>query len=149
VTPSSTRARVGLALAALLAACGPRSPRVVLGPLAGGLDPFVAAHPLAPGQDFRADEVGRTTSASYHLVQVRGHERPHRHLAHDLTVLVMRGKGTLTLGAERIDLAAGDAAVIRRGEVHWFSNGGRGPALTLAVFAPPLDAPDSVPADDR
>jgi quercetin dioxygenase-like cupin family protein len=149
VTPPSARGRVALALVALLGACGARAPRVALAPLAGGLDAFVAAHPLAPGQDLRADEVGRTATASYHLVQVRGRERPHRHLAHDLTVFVMRGKGTLTLGAARIDLAAGDAAVVPRGEVHWFGNGGRGPALALVAFAPPLDAPDSVPADDR
>ena len=88
-------------------------------------------------------------SASYHLVQVRGSERPHRHIAHDLTVFVLRGQGTLTLGEVRRALAAGDAAVIPRGAVHWFANGGRAPALALVVFTPPLDAPDTVPAEAR
>jgi len=69
--------------------------------------------------------------------------------SHDLTVFVLRGQGTLTLGEVRRALAAGDAAVIPRGAVHWFANGGRAPALALVVFTPPLDAPDTVPAEAR
>jgi len=106
-------------------------------------------HPLAEGQTIRADEVGRTASASYHLVQVRGSEPPHRHATHDLTVFVLRGRGTLTLGEARRALAAGDAAAIPRGAVHWFANEGRAPALAFVVFTPPLDAPDTVPAEAR
>ncbi len=138
-----------LVLALGLAACAPRPPRVAVGALAAGLDEFVAAHPLAGGQEIRADEVGRTPSASYHLVQVRGSESPHRHIAHDLTVFVLHGQGTLTLGEVCRALAAGDAAVIPRGAVHWFANGGRAPALALVVFTPPLDAPDTVAAEVR
>jgi len=144
---SETAIAVGLALA--LAACAPRPPRVAVGSLAAGLDEFLAAHPLAEGQTIRADEVFRTASASYHLVQVRGSESPHRHAAHDLTVFVLRGRGTLTLGEGRRALAAGDAAAIPRGAVHWFANGGRAPALAFVVFTPPLDAPDTVPAEAR
>ncbi len=140
---------IAVVLALGLAACAPRPPRVAVGALAAGLDEFVAAHPLAGGQEIRADEVGRTVSASYHLVQVRGSESPHRHVAHDLTVLVLRGQGTLALGEVRRALAAGDAAVIQRGAVHWFANGARAPALALVVFTPPLDGPDTVPAEAR
>ena len=144
------RARaIAVVLVVALAACAARAPRVAVGGLAGGLDEFLAAHPLAEGQAIRADEVGRTGSASYHLVQVRGRESPHRHVAHDLTVFVLRGRGSLTLGEVGCPLAAGDAAVIPRGAVHWFANEGGGPALALVVFAPPLDAPDTVPVDVR
>jgi quercetin dioxygenase-like cupin family protein len=136
-------------VAALAAACAARAPRVPYGSLAGGLDAFLAAHPLASEQGLRVDPIGRTATASYHLVQVRDRETPHRHLAHDLTVLVLRGGGTLTLGPSRLALAAGDAAVVPRGEAHWFANGGRGDAVAFVVFSPPLDAPDSVPADVR
>ncbi len=135
-----------LFLAPAIGACAARAPRL---PYVGDLDPFLAAHPLAPPQTIRADEVGRTGTASYHVIQVRGSETPHRHVAHDLTVFVLRGRGTLSHGAERGTLGAGDSAVIPRGEPHWFaSTGGRG-AVALVVFAPPLDAPDTVPADAR
>jgi quercetin dioxygenase-like cupin family protein len=130
-------------------ACARRAPRVDLPPLAGGTEAFLAAHPLAATQNIRVEEVGRTPSASYHLVQVRGGESPHRHLTHDLTVVVLSGGGTLDLGARRLTLGTGDVAVIPRGEVHWFTNRGRGNALALVVFSPPLDAPDNVPEPGR
>jgi quercetin dioxygenase-like cupin family protein len=130
-------------------ACARRGALLDLPALAEGTEAFLAAHPLASGQNIRVDEVGRTRSASYHLVQVRGGESPHRHETHDLTVIVVSGGGTLDLGVRRVTLGAGDVAVIPRGEVHWFTNGGRGNALALVVFSPPLDAPDSVPASGR
>jgi mannose-6-phosphate isomerase-like protein (cupin superfamily) len=138
--------RAPLLLALFAGACAARSPRI---PWAGGLDAFLAEHPLATGQNIRADEVGRTETASYHVVQVRGGETPHRHLTHDLTVLVLRGHGTLTRGSEQVELTAGDAAVVPRAAPHRFANGGRGSAVALVVFVPPLDAPDSEPADLR
>jgi quercetin dioxygenase-like cupin family protein len=80
---------------------------------------------------------------------VRGEETPPRHVAHDLTVFLLRGRGTMSRGPERIALVAGDAAVVARGEWHWFANGARGATVSLVVFVPPLDAPDTVPADAR
>jgi quercetin dioxygenase-like cupin family protein len=139
---------LGLIVAAA-GACRAPSPRVALGPAAAELDALLAAHPLAPDQGVRADEIGRTAGSSYHLVQVRGSERPHRHATHDLTVLVLRGRGVLTRGGVGVALGAGDAAAIPRGEPHWFANDGPGSAVALVVFTPPLDAPDVVPADDR
>ncbi|HJQ83565.1 MAG TPA: cupin domain-containing protein [Candidatus Binatia bacterium] len=136
--------RIALVLAALLfvPACAPHAPRV---PFVADLDRFLAEHPIPPDRELSAEEIGRTASASYHIVQVRGRETPHRHATHDLSVVLLRGRGVLTRGDERIALAAGDAAVVPRGEPHWFANGGRGAAVALVAFAPPLDAPDSVP----
>jgi quercetin dioxygenase-like cupin family protein len=135
-----------MAVAMALAGCTARAPQLTVGSVAAGLDRFLTAHPLVPGQELRVDPVDRTEGASYHLVQVRGGEKPHRHAAHDLTVLVLRGRGTLHAGGEVVALAAGDVIVIPRDAVHWFSNTGREPAVALVVFTPPLDAPDSVPA---
>lgn len=132
---------------ALATACAPRAPRVQVGALGAGLEVFLADHPVAADQAIRVDEVARTASASYHLVQARTGERPHRHMAHDLTVFVLRGGGILTLGATRIPLRAGDAVLIPRDTVHWFANDASAPAVALAVFTPPLESPDSVPAD--
>src|SRR5262249_27530221 len=99
ITPEpAAMTRTALALAALLlGACAPRTPRVVAGPLVDGLDAFLAAHPVGDGQAVRVDEVARTATASHHLVQIHGSETPHRHVAHELTAVLLRGRGTLTL----------------------------------------------------
>jgi mannose-6-phosphate isomerase-like protein (cupin superfamily) len=135
-----------LLIAGLVAgACSRRPSPVVAGALPEGLDAFVAAHPLAAGQPLRADEIGRTPAASWHVVQVATAEAPHRHRTHDLAVFVLRGEGVLTLDGRRIPLRAGDAALVARDRVHWFARGGPQTAVTLAVFTPALDAPDLVP----
>lgn len=133
------------ALALVAAGCARPAPRLMVGPLATGTAPTLAALPLAPGQNLRADEITRTASASYHVVQIRRAETPHTHATHDLTVLVLRGAGTLTLGTERLPMRAGDVALIPRGVVHWYANAGRGASVALVVFTPPLDGADIVP----
>src|SRR5262249_389601 len=118
----------------------------IAGAVPGGLDAFLAAHPLAAGQPLRADEIARAPGASYHLVQVRGAESPHRHHSHDLAVFVLRGEGMLTLDGTPIRLRAGAAAVTLRDRTRWFARPGDAPAVGLVVFSPALDAPDTVPA---
>jgi quercetin dioxygenase-like cupin family protein len=108
---------------------------------------LVRTHPIAPEANIRADEIERTAGGTLHLVQVRGGESPHRHVAHDLVVQVVAGHGALTLGGVRRELRAGDVAVVPRGVPHWFVNTGGDPAIALVVFMPPLDAPDSIPVD--
>ncbi len=137
---------LGLLLATM--GCATRSPQLLVGSLASGLDPFLASHPMAPGQNIRADEVARTPGASYHVVQVRGAEAPHRHVAHDLTALVLRGGGAITIDGVRHTVSAGDVSVVPRGTVHWFVNAGRDPSVTFVTFTPPLDGPDSEPVID-
>jgi quercetin dioxygenase-like cupin family protein len=126
-----------------------RAPRIGIAALRHGIEQFLAAHPLAADAEIRADEVARTAGASIHVVQVRGRERPHRHVRHDLVVHVLRGRGVLTLDAERMPMGAGDVAVVPRGVPHWFAaDAGSGLAVALVTFAPPLDAPDSIPVPD-
>jgi quercetin dioxygenase-like cupin family protein len=129
--------------------CVARPPAVSLPPGVLDLDGFLAAHPLPPGGDIRADRIGRSDGASYHVVQVHGSERPHRHVAHDLVVHMLRGRGVLTRGERRVSLEAGDSAVVPRAEAHWFASDPGETAVSLVVFAPPLDAPDIEPIDTR
>jgi len=142
--------RIAVALAllgALATGCAARAPQLVVGAGPGDLRAFLATHAPAPQQEIRADEIGRTATASYHVVQVQGAERPHFHASHDLTVVVLAGRGTLRRdGAAPLALAVGDAVVIPRGQVHWFTREGREAAVAFVTFSPPLDAPDTVPA---
>jgi quercetin dioxygenase-like cupin family protein len=51
----------------------------------------------------------------------------------------------LTLDGRRIQLRAGDAALVARGRVHWFARQGAQNAVSLVVFTPALDVPNIVP----
>jgi quercetin dioxygenase-like cupin family protein len=125
--------------------CAARRSPTIVGAVPGGIDAFLGAHPLADGQALWADEIARTPGASYHLVQVRGAELPHRHHGHDLAVVVLRGEGMLTLDGTPTPLQSGDSAVIPRDRSHWFARRGDETAVALVVFSPALDAPDTVP----
>lgn len=141
------RSLMSAALLGLAIGCAPAPSPVHLVTREAGtaLEDLLRARPLAPGANLRIDEVARTTTSSMHLVQVNGGETPHRHAAHDLTVAVLRGEGTLTLDGVRHPMSAGDVVVIPRGVTHYFVRSGRSLAVSLAIFAPPLDGPDVVP----
>jgi len=133
---------------ALVSGCAGRPASVVLREGAWTVDDLVRSHPIEAGANIRADELARTAASSIHLVQVRGGETPHRHMTHDLTITVLRGEGRLMLDGTSRRLAAGDVVVIPRGVPHSVVRSGGDLYVTLAEFAPPLDAPDTVPVAD-
>jgi len=108
------------------------------------LKAWLKAHPLAEGESLRIDEIGRTPASSCHVVQIRDREPIHFHRVHDIVVWVYRGTGRLLLEGNPIELRPQDVVLIPRGKIHYFINDGKRPAVAIAVFSPPIDAPDTV-----
>jgi uncharacterized cupin superfamily protein len=133
-------------LAVAMSGCVARPPDVVTPDGAWSLDDLLRQHPIEARANIRADMIARTTTTSVHLAQIRGGETPHRHMTHDLTVTMLRGKGRVTIDGAARSVAAGDVVVIPRGAAHFFVNTGGDIAVSLAVYSPPMDAPDTVPA---
>jgi mannose-6-phosphate isomerase-like protein (cupin superfamily) len=106
---------------------------------------FLRAHPVEPGKAIRADLLERTEAASYHLVQIVDREMPHVHQTHDLSVVVIQGRGRLHLATRVVPMRQGDLAIVPRGVPHWFERLGADVAVAFVTFAPPLDRPDAVP----
>ena len=109
------------------------------------LDEILADKPLSPEQNIRVVTLGKGTETSHHLVQIRDREAPHLHKKHDLTVVMLKGKGYLMLGQKRIDLIRGDILFIPQGSVHYFVNTFSEPSVALAVFSPVFNGKDSIP----
>lgn len=109
------------------------------------LDEMLTENPLPAGENIQVVTLGRTQSASQHLVQIRDREAPHVHRLHDATVTVMRGQGYLILGQERLELKAGDIVHIARAVPHQYVNTGTEPTVALAVYAPAFDGKDTHP----
>lgn len=143
----TVQATAGWLLAVLLglSACS-ASPRVRL-PQGGEatVDELLARHPMPPGVPLHPVLLQRGEGQSYHLVQIRTREMPHRHLQHDLSVMLLRGAGVLHVGEQQFSMREGDAATVLRGEPHWFENRSTKPAAAFVVFSPPYDGKDNVP----
>lgn len=109
------------------------------------LEQILAEHPLAPGDNIKVANLGRSASASQHVVQIRDREFLHVHKLHDATVTMLRGQGYLVLDKKRIDLKAGDIVHIPRGVPHQYVNQGGQATVALAVYAPAFDGKDTHP----
>ena len=98
----------------------------------------------AGDEEVAVTELGRTAWGSHHVAVVRTSEKPHYHRFHDLTVVVMRGKGVLTVGQRQFPMTVGDVAHVQRGVPHFFRNTAEEPSAALVIFSPPFDGRDVV-----
>jgi mannose-6-phosphate isomerase-like protein (cupin superfamily) len=150
-------ALAGLGVAALLAGAGcgraREGPAPTIDALLGGarvsipLGEIAARVPLAEGQDFRVEELGRSESTSHHVAAIRTGEPLHRHDSHDLLVILVHGHGTQRVGDETRPVGEGSVIFVPRGTTHAFTNAGPEPAVAYVVYAPPFDGKDRVPVD--
>jgi quercetin dioxygenase-like cupin family protein len=106
---------------------------------------ILAENPLGPQDNIKVANLGRSPSASQHVVQIRDREILHVHKLHDATVTMLRGQGYLILDRQRIPLKAGDVIHIARGVAHQYVNTGGEPTVALAVYAPAFDGKDTHP----
>jgi quercetin dioxygenase-like cupin family protein len=111
------------------------------------LNKILADNPLAPGENIKVANLGRSASASQHIVQIRDREVLHVHKIHDVTVTLMRGHGYLLLDQRRVALKAGDVIHIPRGVAHQYVNTSTEPTVGLAVYAPAFDGKDTYPVN--
>jgi len=70
---------------------------------------------------------------------------PHLHRYHSEHVMVLEGKGRLLLGADTLDIAAGDVIVIPQGTPHGVWCTSEVPLRVISIHAPPFDGVDRVP----
>ena len=98
------------------------------------------------GENVVTKVVGSYESASVHHLRVAEGVRPHYHAAHDETVVVLSGRGRMTIGDETREVAAGTVLVMPRGTVHSLEVTGE--ALeAVSVFSPRFDGEDRVFVD--
>jgi len=111
------------------------------------LEELAEKYPLASGKDFQVSEVGRDAHSSHHVVWIVDREIPHRHDTHDLIVVMLRGHGTMRLGAETRPVGPNSILYVPRGTPHAFTNESGAPALAYAVYTPAFDGKDRVQVD--
>lgn len=110
------------------------------------VDAYVAR---AGDRDVALFDLGATSWVSHHLAVVRTAETPHYHRFHDMTVVVLRGRGMLHVDGRIVPMKVGDVAHVHRGAPHMFVNESREPAAALVVFSPAFDGRDRVSVETR
>lgn len=134
---------LALLLALLLAGCSTATRTVILQSGPTSVEALLATYQPEVGRNITRILLAQTERTSEHLVFVRDREDPHDHATQDLIVTILRGRGTLWLGARETPMHEGDIAVVPAGVRHWFVNQGEEPAVAFIVFAP--RSPESVP----
>jgi len=109
------------------------------------LEAWLKEHPLKADQGTGIEEISRGETASAAIVQIRNLQPLHFHESHDLTAIVLKGYGTLTVGDRKLELRPGSIVTIPRGTPHSFLNKSPEPAVAYAMFNPAFDGKDFVP----
>ena len=134
--------------------CATQSTQWVTFPISKGgkgvtLDAWLKEHPLKAGQGTGIEEISRGETASAAIVQIRGQQPLHLHQDHDLTAIILKGYGTLTVGDRKLELRPGSIVTIPRGTPHSFLNKSPEPAVAYAMFNPAFDNVDFVPVQQE
>lgn len=97
------------------------------------------------GPGVHAGAWGTSRDATFQLLATEAAEEPHEHVDHDLTVVLLEGRGELVVEDRRYELHAGDVVHIARGRVHHFHPGSGALVVGLAIFTPKMDERDFQP----
>jgi mannose-6-phosphate isomerase-like protein (cupin superfamily) len=108
----------------------------------------LAAHPLADSENIKPLPLFRSAHTSQLLVQIHDREPVHYHADSDITVLMLRGSGTIHIGEQKFPAKAGDVMFIPRRAVHYFINEAQEPAAALVIYSPPPGPNDRVLAPE-
>ena len=83
-----------------------------------------------------------TNDSSFHLLHLRGSEKPHTHDDHDLYAFMISGECKLTMAGKTYELKKDDAVFIPRRTVHWAENVDPKGSDAYVVFVPALTERD-------
>ncbi len=115
---------------------------------ARSLERMLAEEPLAAGENIRARTLFENARTRHVLVQVRDREPLHYHADSDISVLVLRGRGTIRVADRSLPARSGDMLFIPRGVVHAYINDGPDAGAALVIYSPAPGAADRVLVPD-
>lgn len=106
---------------------------------------YATADATAPeaGANITAREVGAYGSASVHHLRLAEGVKRHYHRDHDETVVVLSGRGRMTLGDETREIGPGTILLLPRGTRHELVVTD-GPLEAVSLFSPRFDGQDRI-----
>lgn len=93
-------------------------------------------------KDITLKTLRTTPEASFHLIHLKGTEKPHVHDRHDVAVFILSGEAEFSIQDRVLKVKAGDVLEVPSGMVHWAKNQDTDATVVYAVFTPPYDGKD-------
>ncbi len=109
------------------------------------LEKILAADPLGEHEDFKVTPLFENARSKHVLVQVRDREPAHVHTDSDITVWLLRGRGTMHIAGKEHAVKTGDVIHVPRDAVHYYVNQGPETGAALVVYSPAPGPDDRVP----
>jgi len=139
-------------LLAVWVSFGARNPSAQVGPPApadtsafrGSVFEILQQKPLPYEENFSSLPVGRDSTQSVNLVQIRQKLGRHYHAEHDEIIYIISGRGIMTVGSEIRPIQPGDVVVVPRRTAHGIENRAPEPLVALSVMSPPFDGKDRI-----
>jgi quercetin dioxygenase-like cupin family protein len=91
-------------------------------------------------------QAGQTGTSTARVLMVHDSLAPHLHADHDEIILMLRGKGDLTLAGRSREVRRGDLIFLPKGTVHSFVSTTNGYSGLLSIVSPAYDGKDEIPA---
>ena len=82
--------------------------------------------------------------ASSFVIVIKKEVKLHKHLLHSEHVVVLEGKGQMTLGAKGFEIKKGDVVFIPKNTTHAVISTGDVPLKVLSIQAPKFDGKDRI-----
>ena len=138
-----------VAVSAGLAGCAANRAPTLLQPESQAIGPAAITRALryarvGSDQPLRIDGLTQNEHFSAHLLQIRTRRARHIHAVHDVTLMVHRGRGEVTVDGRKRAVRPGDVFHVPRGTPHDCSNAGSVPLVLVAIFTPPLRTADTI-----
>jgi quercetin dioxygenase-like cupin family protein len=109
-------------------------------------DLFHSGKTLQPSEEFENIHVQKLSSdarASVFVIWIKSGVRKHKHAEHSETVHILKGKGTMQLGNQTLEIRKGDIIFIPEGTPHSVQVKG-GTMKVISIQAPEFDGTDRI-----
>jgi len=112
---------------------------------------FHAKH-IRPDMDYDNVHVKKMHSderSTTFLIWVKEKVKPHKHASHTEVIVVLKGKGLMTVGDETREIRKGDLIIIPQGTVHSVITSSRKPLKVVSIQSPVFLGKDRIWIEER
>lgn len=104
--------------------------------------------PLKIGDNYTKKLFADSLASSFYIV-VRNEVKAHKHLYHSEHVLVINGKGQMSLGDKLIKIKKGDLIFIPKNTIHSVKTTSKQPLEVVSIQAPFFDGKDRISIEEK